>query len=119
MSTSIRPSGEDVINWDAALDRVDGDEETLDELVEIFLEQCPQMMDEIEQGVARQDHTLLRRAAHTLKGSAAIFGARRVANVSDKLSEMGKEEQLDGADQALRELQDEVDKLVPELQARV
>jgi HPt (histidine-containing phosphotransfer) domain-containing protein len=118
MSTSIRPSGEDVIDWDAALERVAGDEETLGELVEIFLDQWPQMLDEIEQGVARADYTTLRRAAHTLKGSAAIFGAKRVANVSQRLSEMGKNEQLDGADEALRELQDEMDELVPELKKR-
>ncbi len=120
MSTSMRPPGGDkVVDWDEALDRVAGSEETLDELVEIFLEQWPQMMDEIEQGVARADHALLRRAAHTLKGSAAIFGARRVANASDDLSQMGKEGQLDGAEMALRELQDEMDRLVPELQQRV
>jgi HPt (histidine-containing phosphotransfer) domain-containing protein len=118
MSTSIRPSGEDVVNWDEALERVAGDEETLDELIEIFLEQWPQMMDEIEQGVARADHTTLRRAAHTLKGSAAIFGAGRVANVAHKLSEMGKDEKLDGADEALRKLQDEMDALVPELEKK-
>ena len=120
MSTSMRPPEDgNVVDWDEALNRVAGSEETLDELVEIFLDQWPQMMDEIEQGVARGDYATLRRAAHTLKGSAAIFGARRVANVSEKLSEMGKKQQLDGADQALRHLQDEMDQLVPELQARV
>ncbi|QDG51269.1 Hpt domain-containing protein [Persicimonas caeni] len=120
MSTSIRPpEGEKVVDWDEALDRVAGSEETLDELVEIFLEQWPQMMDEIEQGVARADFTLLRRAAHTLKGSAAIFGARRVSHVASSLSQMGKNETLDGSDIALRELQDEMDKLVPELERRL
>lgn len=120
MSTSIRPpEGENIVDWDEALDRVAGDEETLVELVEIFLGQWPQMMDEIEQGAARGDFTLLRRAAHTLKGSAAIFGARRVTHVANSLSQMGKNETLEGANEALRELQDEMDKLVPELERRL
>ena len=119
MSTSMRPPEDSkLVDWDEALERVAGDEETLVELVEIFLEQWPQMMDEIEQGVARADHTTLRRAAHTLKGSAAIFGAERVTSVSETLSDMGKKQQLDGADEALRKLQDEMDRLVPELESK-
>ncbi len=117
MRTSTHPHDEAIVDWDEALERVAGSQETLDELVDIFLEQWPQMMDEIEQGVARADHTTLRRAAHTLKGSAAIFGARPVVDAADRLSEMGRLQQLDGADEALRELQDEMDRMVPELKS--
>lgn len=76
-------------------------------------------MDEIEQGVARQDYVTLHRAAHTLKGSASIFGAKPVVEASDRLAEMGKNETTAGAEDALRYLQDELDRLLPELQTRL
>ncbi len=119
MSSSARPPNEEVLDWQQALDRVDGSEETLVELVEIFLEQWPEMMDEIEQGVARSDYENLRRAAHTLKGSASIFGARPVVQVADRLSDMARDQELDGAEVELRKLQDEMDRLVPVMQQRV
>ncbi|MFP4598223.1 MAG: Hpt domain-containing protein [Persicimonas sp.] len=119
MSSSARPPNEEVLDWQQALERVDGSEETLVELVDIFLEQWPEMMDEIEQGVARADYENLRRAAHTLKGSASIFGARPVVQVANRLSDMARDEQLDGAEAELRKLQDEMDRLVPAMQQRV
>lgn len=119
MRISPHPPEEPIVDWDEALERVAGSQETLDELVEIFLEQWPQMMDEIEQGVARADHATLRRAAHTLKGSAAIFGARPVADAANQLSQMAKHQHLDDAEAALRELQDQMDRLVPELERRL
>jgi HPt (histidine-containing phosphotransfer) domain-containing protein len=119
MTSSSRPPSEEIIDWEQALDRVDGSEETLVELVEIFLEQWPEMMDEIEQGVARADYENLRRAAHTLKGSASIFGARPVVEVADRLSDMARDEELDGAEGELRTLQDEMDRLVPVMQKRM
>jgi HPt (histidine-containing phosphotransfer) domain-containing protein len=117
--SSANSANQPVLDWDEALERVAHSEETLIELVEIFLEQWPQVMDEIEQSVAREDPQTLRRAAHTLKGSASIFGARAVADASERLSDMGKNDRLDGADDALRDLQDEMDRLVPELRARL
>lgn len=105
------------LDWDEALERVAGDAQTLNELVEIFLEQWPEVMDEIEQSVARKDQTTLRRAAHTLKGSALIFGAKPVASAADALSEMARQNQLQNAEDALRQLQDRMESLVPALEA--
>lgn len=116
---SPSPSNQPILDWSEALDRVAQDRDTLTELVEIFIQQWPQIMDEIEQGVARADYTTLHRAAHTLKGSASIFGARQVVEASDRLAKMGKNESLDDADDALRCLQDEMDRLLPELEAHV
>lgn len=105
------------LDWDEALERVAGDRQTLTELVEIFLEQWPEVMDEIEQGVARKDQPTLRRAAHTLKGSALIFGAKPVAAAADELSEMARKNHMEHAEDALRELQDRMERLVPALEA--
>lgn len=104
------------MDWQKALARVGHDEEILLELVDIFLEQWPLIMDEIEQSVARQNPTNLRRAAHTLKGSASVFSARPVVDLAERLSQMGKLANFDHAQRTLRELQDEMERLLPTLQ---
>jgi len=113
------PPAQPALDWDSALERVAHSREILIELVEIFIQQWPEIMDEIEQGVARQDYATLHRAAHTLKGSASIFGAQPVVDAAYRLAEMGKNRSLVDADNALRDLQDEIDRLLPELQAHL
>ena len=40
-----------------------------------FLTECPTLMEEVRQAVAKEDATMLRRPAHTIKGSTLYFGA--------------------------------------------
>ena len=51
-----------------------GDSDLLLSLIELFREQTPLLMSEIQRGLASHDASIVRRAAHTLKGSTAIFG---------------------------------------------
>lgn len=49
------------------------------QVLEVFLDTLPRMLDELEDTVSRGDAAAARTAAHALKGSAATLGARRVA----------------------------------------
>ena len=51
-----------------ALEEVDGDEELLREMAQVFLEDHPRLMATLREAVAACDPERLRRAAHTLKG---------------------------------------------------
>ena len=51
-----------------------GDHDLLLSLIELFREQTPLLMSEIQRGLSGNDASIIRRAAHTLKGSTAIFG---------------------------------------------
>jgi HPt (histidine-containing phosphotransfer) domain-containing protein len=51
-----------------------GDRDLLHSLIELFREQTPLLMSEIQRGLSGNDASIVRRAAHTLKGSTAIFG---------------------------------------------
>jgi two-component system sensor histidine kinase/response regulator len=51
-----------------------GDDDLLPSLIELFREQTPLLISEIQRGLAGQDASIIQRAAHTLKGSTAIFG---------------------------------------------
>jgi HPt (histidine-containing phosphotransfer) domain-containing protein len=61
----------------------------------------------------------LRRAAHTLKGSAHVFGAAAAAEAAHRLEEIGREEAFADAGEALALLDDEVARLLPALRERI
>ena len=105
--------------WDAALESVGGDEAMLRELAEMFFAECPKLMQQIREHIASADGPELRRAAHTLKGSAHVFGAEEAAEAAHRLEEIGREEAFADATEALALLEDEVARLLPALRARI
>ncbi len=62
----------------------------LRELIDLFLQDIPQRVAEIEQAIASQDAALLTRAAHTIKGSSGNFGAGNLARVAQEMEHQGK-----------------------------
>jgi len=68
-----QPTGR--LDWKEALNRVRGDPGLLRELTVIFLEELPKWRAAIGDGFARSDTDLVRRTAHTLKGSLGMFAA--------------------------------------------
>ena len=76
-------------------------------------------MQQIREHIASEDGTELRRAAHTLKGSAHVFGAAVAAEAAHRLEEIGREEAFADAEEALALLEDEVARLLLALRERV
>jgi two-component system, sensor histidine kinase and response regulator len=60
-----------------ALTRVDGDEDFLRELAGIFRDDCPRSLAAIQAAIDRADYPVVERLAHTLKGAASNFYAKR------------------------------------------
>lgn len=57
------------------------------ELIDMFLQDAPQRMDEIHRGLAERDMRLLERAAHTLKSASANVGAMSLSSVCRRMEE--------------------------------
>jgi len=55
------------------------------ELIDLYLQDAPQRMAEIEQSLASGDWKLLERAAHTLKSASANIGALALSEVCREL----------------------------------
>jgi len=72
----------------------DGEGEVLRELVTLFSEDAPERLAEMKSASASGDGDLLRRAAHTLKGSARNLGAGRLAAVCEVMEERAKNGEL-------------------------
>lgn len=86
-STDLR-----AVDWVWALGRVGGSEATLRELVHIFCdEECPKLIQTVRDALVDEDAVVLTRAAHTLKNSADLFGAKRAFDAAWTLEEFGGE----------------------------
>jgi CheY-like chemotaxis protein len=77
------------------LRRLHGDEELAAETVRLFIEECPVLLDGIRRALDRGDAPAARRAAHTLKGSAATAGATGIADAASLLEVLAADGGLD------------------------
>jgi len=86
------------VDWDYALKRVGGSEETLREIVQIFRGiECPKLMQTVRDAFADEDAVVLTRAAHTLKNNADLFGAKRAFDAAWTLEKLAGESDFEGA----------------------
>lgn len=101
----------ELLNWEEALEAVDGSEEILIELAQLFLDEGPGMMQAIRAAIDAGDVRQLQRHAHSLKSSARIFRAEPVTQAAFKLEAMGRDGDLSQAEEAWAELGQEIRKL--------
>jgi PAS domain S-box-containing protein len=97
--------------------RVCGDDQLLGELAALFCRESPGWLNEVRAAVAAGDAPRLRRAAHTLKGSASTFGARAACEAAQRLELMGRAGDLAGAEEACAALAAALNHLQPALAA--
>jgi CheY-like chemotaxis protein/HPt (histidine-containing phosphotransfer) domain-containing protein len=92
-----------------------GDGATLVELVAIFQEEGPKLMDAVRDAIARSDAPALQMAAHSLKGSAGILAAEGARDAAAELERMAQQGDCGGASDTVARLETEMDRLMPAL----
>ena len=86
-----QPAGINVpVDFSATRCWVDGDRALLAELIEIFLEDCPRRLQELERAVAEGNAIMIKQAAHSLKGMVACFSARLAQERAAEMENLGK-----------------------------
>jgi HPt (histidine-containing phosphotransfer) domain-containing protein len=99
------------------LERLEGDRELFEELVQLFADECPKSMAEIRAALDMADFVLLQRLAHTLKGSSASMGAMSVHHMALDLEMSARARDLPKSRDLVEDLQNEIGRLMPELKA--
>jgi signal transduction histidine kinase/CheY-like chemotaxis protein len=100
------PAGsEPCLDWQGALRNLEGDEAFLHDLAEMFLAQSPALLTAVEEAVSREEGDELRRAAHSLKGSAQVVGGKATAAAALALERLGHSEDFAEAGAVLNSLQ--------------
>lgn len=112
-------SGPLALDYRAALKRLCGDEKLLDDLVQFFLDDSPELLCEARSAIERHDARALERTAHSLKGLASNFGAQETVSAAAALEEIGRNAELTGAESACEALEWEVSRLTAVLQDRI
>jgi len=108
-------STQEIVDPRIVLAMVEGDLELLREMVDLFLSESNQLMLEIRESVKGCDPQLLELAAHRLKGSVGNFTIKGAYEAALRLEVMGKERDLQHADEAIAELQQAMERLTPAL----
>ena len=93
------------------LERLGDDTEFVDEVLRVFLEECPRMLAEVRGAVDEGDPKLVRRAAHSMKGALLNISAAPAAAEAGELELLGSEERLAEGAPVLERLQQEVERL--------
>jgi HPt (histidine-containing phosphotransfer) domain-containing protein len=101
----------------AMLEQLGGDEGSLRQLIQIFLQESSELIAEMRQALAEGDAARLTRPAHSLKGAAGLFAAPGVAETAQELESLGHEGQLAGATEVFGRLEQEYGRLKPALDA--
>lgn len=111
------PSHEKRVDYRGTLRRLGGDESLFHDLVQFCLEDTPNVLAELRKAIERGDAGGMERAAHSLKGLVANFGAKDAAQWAADLQRLGHEGDVGEAKAAFPRLEDEVRQFVGELAA--
>lgn len=85
--TSVRSVA--IMDVEDALQRLDHDQDLFREILQIYIEDSPGMLQSIRDAVQNADAALLQRAAHSLKGLTATLSAQQVVAAAYRLEQMG------------------------------
>jgi len=108
-----------LIDWEKAVKNFGGDEVAVSSLAELFVSEIPSSITAIREAIETKNIAELRRHAHTLKGSAAVFMAQRTVKTAQRLEQMGKVGDLDGVDELCNLLVNELNRLKTALIERI
>jgi two-component system, sensor histidine kinase and response regulator len=112
--TASDPNGNGVILDPAALAvlrqlRRDDKPDPVADLIDLFVQETPKRLGEMQTAAAQYDAAALAAAAHNLRGCAGSIGAVRMAGLCEKLEESAERRALQISSRLLKELETEFD----------
>ncbi len=110
-STDVR------LNISELLSRLDNDRELLRELVQLFKDECPRLIQSLRDAISRQEANAVETISHSLKGMLANVSATRAVSAASLLEEIGRARKHSQLGEALAALESEIAALLPELDA--
>ena len=82
----------------------DGDPELLLDLIQMFLDDGPEKVRSVHEGLVAGDFDKMERAAHSLKGSSGNLGAHLLQDTCEKIQVATRRRQLEESRQLAAEL---------------
>lgn len=101
------------------LDRLEGDRELGEEITQLFLEQCPQLLSGMSDALSSGDLASLGRLAHSIKGTVGVFEARESFEAALGLETAACEGDMGAAQEVWVRLNQEIRRLTAALEETV
>jgi len=105
------PHRDEPLDLRDAMERLEGDRALLDELLNLFLEDCPPKLDGLHQAVEREDMEAVHGLGHAVKGAAANLSLGPIREAAYRVECAGKEGRVADARKAIQELEAEFERL--------
>jgi CheY-like chemotaxis protein len=106
--TDTSPAGG--LDRSALLDRVEGDMELLGDIIQLFKDDSVRQIAAIRDAIDKKEAEVVRRAAHTLKGTCGSLGAPEAAATALELEKFAAAGDLSHALDSLRSLETQIQK---------
>jgi len=109
------PVTTDPIDHETALQIVGGSAELFAEIAGVFMDECPALLDTIEDGLSANDLDRVRHTSHRLKGSLGMLAAVPAQQAARRLEHHADSGEIVKARDAWETLRTEMERLRPEL----
>ncbi len=99
--------------------QVAGAPDMLTQIIRIYLDDAPKLLQAIDQALADGDAHAAQKAAHSLKSSSANLGAMQLSGLCKDVEMSGRENALDRAPRLLEQIEAELAKVVSALEVEI
>jgi two-component system sensor histidine kinase/response regulator len=97
------------------LARMGGDHDLMQEVIAAFLAEVPERLSALRAAAEAGDGNLVKRTAHSFKGSITIFPSRAALEAISAVELAGLANDREGAHRAIASLAEAIDRLVADL----
>ena len=106
---AITPTGTTAAwNVSETLQRLGGDVQLLEEVIQIFLTETPLKLAKLREAIAQSSPDTMEKTAHSLKGELGYLGITAASQRARELEEMGRKNELENAASAFAALEAEL-----------
>ena len=102
-------ANEQVLDREAALERLGGDDELYQDILAIFMEDTPEQLTVLAAAIAERNEAVMVRQAHSVKGSALNIGADQMANTAARMEVAARAGDLDEVTALMASIQSQLD----------
>jgi CheY-like chemotaxis protein len=114
VTNNSQESGEQ-IDRVSLLERVEGDQELLAEMIGLFQEGAPHLLSAMREALQSGDMAALEMSAHSLKGAVSNLSAKATAAAALQLEKDAKNKDAESAKESFMEVERAVSRLLPAL----
>jgi len=105
---------EPTIDWSHALRACDGDKDLFLDLLNLFLEETPELLNSLDKAIEEKNNEAIHRSAHTVVGSLRIIGPTQAGETALQIEKVAHQGTIDGAKILSQQLRVQLDTLFVE-----